>query len=84
MVVAPDRAEAVRRFWAREGLAVPAVADAALLVTLGQPRRWWPGRLPALLAVAPGGAVVWRHLGRSMSDLPDWDRAVEALRPWLR
>lgn len=83
-MVAPDPAEVVRRFWIREGLDLWVVADAGLLQVLGQPRRWWPGRLPALLAVAPGGTVVWRHLGRSMRDLPDWEQAVAALAPWLK
>jgi predicted signal transduction protein with EAL and GGDEF domain len=37
------------------------------------------GRMPALLAVAPGRRVVHVHKGRSMSDLPDFDRALGAL-----
>jgi hypothetical protein len=80
VVIGPDSAEAMRR----QNLPCPVIADpeGRLLARLGQENRWYRlGRLPALLAVAPGGTVVWRHFGQSMSDLPSLDEAIDRLTP---
>jgi hypothetical protein len=37
------------------------------------------GRMPALLAVNHDGQVVYEHAGRNMRDLPNWQKAIEAL-----
>lgn len=85
LVVAPDSPERLRRYWQDHHLDFWAVADhtGEMLSALGQEVVWWRlGRMPALLGINQTGQLVYRHLGRSMQDLPAWDEAIEAvLRP---
>ena len=84
VAVGPDGAQAFHDYFGREHLPFRGVPDPGgrLLRALGQEVNWLKlGRMPALLAVAPGGEVTHVHHGRSMSDLPDIDRALAALFP---
>ena len=82
IVIAPDSKEALGAYRDRHGLIVPMISDAqgTLLSLLGQQVQWWKfGRLPATLAVRGDGQVVWRQVGRTMRDIPDFSQA----RTWF-
>lgn len=79
IVMAPDTADALREYRVRHGLACRMVSDhdGRLLRRLGQPVHWWQlGRLPATLAVAANGDVVYTHIGRSVRDIPKFTTAA--------
>ncbi len=80
IVVAPDSVDALREYRAQYGLACRMVSDhdGRLLQRLGQPVHWWKfGRVPATLAVAGDGDVVYTHVGRSVRDIPNFATAAE-------
>lgn len=82
IAIGPDGAAAFRALFERERIAFRGVPDPGgqLLAVLGQEVNWLRlGRMPALLAVGAGGEVVQVQRGRSMRDLPDLDRALDAL-----
>jgi peroxiredoxin len=82
LVIAPDAEVAVKQYWQRHQLPFDVVADSAgrVLKILGQQTSVWKmGRMPALLAVNHDGQVVYEHAGRNMRDLPNWQKAIEAL-----
>jgi peroxiredoxin len=82
VAIGPDGPDAFRDYFGRNGLPFTGVPDPGgkLLGLLGQEVNWLKlGRMPALLAVARDGHVAHIHKGRSMRDLPDFARALEAL-----
>lgn len=79
IVVAPDTGDALREYRSKNGPACRMVSDhdGGLLQRLGQPVHWWQfGRLPATLAVAPHGEVVYTHIGNSVRDIPKFRSAA--------
>jgi len=83
IVLAPDPAEQVAAYWKRQALPFRAASDlgGATLRALGQKVRWSRlGRLPAVIAVAPGGRIVAAHYGESMRDVGDTASLAARLR----
>lgn len=73
VAVAPEGPRTVARYWAREGLPFPAVADPEhqLAALFGQEVKLWKlGRLPAVVAVDGTGVVRAAWYGDSMRDVP--------------
>jgi peroxiredoxin Q/BCP len=73
LVVAPEKLEAVRRYWQRENLPFVGLADPDHTVArlYGQQVKWLKlGRMPALTVIDKQGRVYYRHYGQSMSDIP--------------
>lgn len=59
-----------------------AIADPTgnVLKVLGQETHWWRlGRMPAFIALDPGGRIAYRHWGRSMRDWPNFDEAAQMI-----
>jgi peroxiredoxin Q/BCP len=84
VAIGPDDGPAFQRYFTRENLPFEGIPDPGgrLLGRLGQEVNWLRlGRMPALLAVDATGRVVHVHKGRTMADLPDFGRALAALRP---
>jgi peroxiredoxin len=80
--MAPDRPEALTKYFEQERLPFEAIADPEqrVLKAFGQQYRWYlMGLLPAMVAIAPEGRIVWRHYAKSPADLPDLDIAASAL-----
>lgn len=75
LVIAPEPADKLKAYWAKQGYQFAAVADpqGTLLNLLGQETHWRKfGRMPALLAVAAEGRIVQAHWGQNMKDTPDF------------
>ncbi len=82
VAIGPDRPQALRAHFEKERLPFEAIADPSqqVLKALGQQYRWYTvGLLPAMLAIAPSGAVVWQHYAKSPQDLPSLTEAAAAL-----
>lgn len=82
VVIGPDSRQRLQDYFQRNRLSFVAIADpeGGLLEQWGQVVVWWRlGRMPSALGVDSGGRVVWMHQGRWMSDLPDWDEALQTL-----
>lgn len=80
LVVAPDSPERLKHYWQQHKMGFQAVADPTLLSVLGQEINWLRlGRMPALLGMDKSGAIIYRHMGQSMKDLPDLDKAAAAV-----
>ena len=81
-MIAPDSSVSLQNYFQKQGFHFWAISDStgAVLKSLGQEINWLRlGRMPALLTVDKKGGVVWRHQGRSMSDLPDLEMALKSL-----
>lgn len=82
VAIGPDRPDALRAHFEKEHIPLEAIADPSqqVLKALGQQYRWYTmGLLPAMLAIAPSGEVVWQHYAKSPQDLPKLKDAVAAL-----
>lgn len=82
VVIGPDRPNALRAYLEKEHLPFEAIADPSqhVLKALGQQYRWYMmGVLPAMLAIAPSGEVVWQHYATGPQDLPKIKDAAAAL-----
>ncbi len=82
VVIGPDRPEALRAYFEKEHISFEAIADPSrhVLKAWGQQYRWYTvGVLPAMLAIAPSGEVVWQHYAKSPQDLPRIKDAAAAL-----
>lgn len=80
--MAPDKPDALRQHFEKERIPFEGIADPsqAVLKAFGQQYRWYlMGLLPAMVAIAPEGEIVWRHYAKSPSDLPDIGEALSAL-----
>ncbi len=54
--------------------------DGQLLEKLGQEVIWWKlGRMPLLLGLDAAGTIQYRHSGRSMQDLPNFEEAMKGV-----
>ncbi len=82
VAVAPDGPRSVARYWAREELPFPAVADPEhrLAALFGQEAKLLRlGRLPAAVAVDAAGVVRAAWYGDSMRDVPEPEALLAAL-----
>ncbi len=73
LVVAPDKPDAVRKYWETENLPFVGLADPDHRIAriYGQQVKWLKfGRMPALTVVDKQGYVHYQHYGESMSDIP--------------
>jgi peroxiredoxin Q/BCP len=73
LVIAPDRPDALRDFWAQEGFPFPALADPDHRVA-GMYNQtvemFGRGRMPLVVVVSWDGRIRFRHEGGSEADIP--------------
>lgn len=82
LVVAPDSAQRIQQYYQAHEMHFSTVSDpkGELLKVLGQEINWLKlGRMPGLIGIDRDGHLVVRHRGKSMSDLPDFTVAADAV-----
>ncbi len=82
LVVAPDSPDALRRYWEKEALPFPGLADPDHAVAdryRQQVKILKFGRLPAVFIVDRQGQIRAQHYGRSMSDIPTIEAVIALL-----
>jgi peroxiredoxin len=82
VVVAPERAEALRAYWVREEMPMIGLADPdhAVASLYGQQvNLFQAGRLPAMVIIDMAGRIRFSHYGSSMADIPTLPALLEQL-----
>jgi peroxiredoxin Q/BCP len=82
IVVGPEKADAFRDYWAKEGLAFIGLPDPEHLVLklYGQEVKLFKfGRLPAQMLIDKSGKVRFVHYGHSMSDIPSNQEIIDLI-----
>jgi peroxiredoxin len=82
VVVGPDKPQAFKDYWRKEGLPFVGLADPthAVAKRYGQEiklLKW--GRMPALMVIDKEGQVAYRLYGNSMSDIPPSPQILSVL-----
>ncbi len=73
VVIGPDKQQAFKDFWQKEGIPFVGLADPSHRVAkrYGQEVKLLKlGRMPALVLIGKDGRVAYTHYGGSMSDIP--------------
>jgi peroxiredoxin Q/BCP len=73
LVISPDRADAVAKFWNEQRLPFPGMADPDHTVADAYGQRvslLKMGRLPSVLIIDRDGQIAYVHHGGSMQDIP--------------
>lgn len=81
-MISPDKEETLTTYLSNHHMTFRAIADpgGAILQAFGQESSWWRfGRMPALLGFDTHGQVIYRHMGQSMKDFPDFDQLLTLL-----
>jgi mycoredoxin-dependent peroxiredoxin len=74
IAIAPDSADKLRDYWAKEQIPFPAIPDPdkRILDALGQEFKLLKfGRMPAVVIVDTDGEIHHAHYGNSPSDIPE-------------
>ena len=82
VIVGPEKPEAFRKYWEKEGLPFVGLPDPDHRVAklYGQQVRVLKlGRMPAMVVVDKGGRVHYRHHGKSMADIPPVEDVLAVL-----
>lgn len=73
IVIGPEKPEKFNAYWSREQMPFPGVADPkhAISRVFGQEFKLLKlGRMPATIIIDKQGYIRYRHLGKSMKDIP--------------
>ncbi|MBN2160327.1 MAG: redoxin domain-containing protein [Spirochaetes bacterium] len=82
IVVGPEKAEAFRDYWAKEGLPFIGLPDPErrVLKLYGQEVKLLKlGRMPAQMLINKAGKVRYVHYGHSMSDIPSNEEIISLI-----
>jgi len=83
VVIGPEKAEAFRKYWAKEGFPFIGLPDPehSVLQLYGQEVKLLKlGRMPAQMLIDTSGILRYVHYGHSMADIPPNDDIIGLIK----